>query len=79
VWFNTFRSDEADGKRNKNDPIFHTIEEIKDISKHHTVTPVVLGRDIPPNINKLFPHLTHLRVSRVDSNADWTRYYIVLV
>jgi len=77
VWFNTSSIDEADDEWIKNDTTRYTIEEINDISRHHTVTHVVLKDDIPPNINKLFPHLTHLRVSGVDSNADWTRYDIV--
>jgi len=63
----------------KNYPTSHTIEEIKNKSRHHTVTHVVLWEDIPPNINTLFPHLTHLGVSQVYKNADWTRYDIAIV
>jgi len=77
VWFNTFSVDGADDKWMENRTTSYTIEEINDISTHHTVTHVILLDDIPPNINTLFPHLTHLRVSGVYSNANWTRYYIV--
>jgi len=77
VWFNTSSIDEADDKWMENDTTYYTIEEINYISRHHTVTHVKLWYDIPPNINTLFPHLTHLVVSGVYSNADWTRYDIV--
>jgi len=77
VWFNTSSIDEADDEWMENDTTPYTIEEINDISKHHTVTHVILKNDIPPNINTLFPHLTELSVFGVDSNVDWTRYYIV--
>jgi len=79
VWFNTSSIDGADDEWMKNRTTSYTIEEISDKSRHHTVTHVRLKYDIPPNINTLFPHLTHLRVSKVDSNADWIRYYIVMV
>jgi len=78
VWFNRSSVDEADDKWIEYRTTYFTIEEINDISKHHTVTHVVLRDDIPPNINTLFPHLTHLRLSGVDSNANWTRYCIRL-
>jgi len=77
VWFNTSSIDGAGDGWVWNGTTSYTIEEINDKSRHHTVTHVVLKHDIPPNINTLFPHLTHLRVSEVDSNADWTRYDIV--
>jgi len=79
VWFNTSSIDGAGYKWMVNWTTPYTIEEINDKTRHHTVTHVILKYDIPPNINTLFPHLTHLRVSEVDSNADWTRYYIVMV
>jgi len=79
VWFNIPSIDEADDEWMENVTTPYTIEEIKNKSKHHTVTHVKLQNDIPPNINTLFPHLTHLRVFGVDSNADWTRYYIVII
>jgi len=78
VWFNTSSVDGAGDEWMKNDTTSYTIEEINDRSRHHTVTHVVLKYDIPPNINKLFPHLTHLSILGVD-NADWTRYYIVII
>jgi len=77
MWFNTFSIDGAGDKWIKTRTRSYTIEEISDISRHHTVTHVVLKYDIPPNINTLFPHLTHLRVSGVYRNANWTRYDIV--
>jgi len=73
VWFNTSSIDEAGDEWLKNTITYYTIENIKNITRHHTVTHVVLLDDIPPNMNTLFPRLTHLRVTRVDSNADWTR------
>jgi len=80
VWFNTFSIDEADDEwRWKNVTTYYTVEEIKDISRHHTVTHVILWYNIPPNMNTLFPHLTHLCVSGVDSNANWTRYTSVII
>jgi len=80
VWFNTFSIDEAGDKWMwKNVTTYYTVEEIKDISRHHTVTHVRLEYDISPNMNKLFPHLTHLRVSGVHSNATWTRYTSVII
>jgi len=79
VWFNTSSIDGADNKWNENGTTSYTIEEINEISRHHTVTHVVLEDDILPNIKTLFPHLTHLRVSGVDSNANWTRYYFVII
>jgi len=79
VWFTTFSIDEAGDKWRKNGTTSYTIEDIKNITRHHTVTHVVLEEDIPPNMNKLFPHLTHLRVSEVDSNTDWTRYTNVII
>jgi len=56
------------------DTASYTIEEINDISRHHTVTHAILKYDILPNINTLFPHITHLRLCRVDKDANWTRY-----
>jgi len=79
VWFNTSSIDGADYEWMENRTTLYTKEEIKNKSRHHTVTHVVLWHDIPPNINKLFPHLTHLRVSGVDRNANWTRYYLVII
>jgi len=70
---------QVDDRWMKRDTTSYTIEEIKNITRHYTVIHVVLWYDIPPNINTLFPHLTHLRVHRVDSNADWTRYCIVII
>jgi len=77
VWFNTSSIDGADDEWIKNDTKSYTKEEIKNKSRQHTVTHVSLLDDIPPNINTLFPHLTHLWVDGVDRNADWTRYDIV--
>jgi len=79
VRFNTSSIDGAGDEWMGNRTRSYTIEEISDISRHHTVTHVILKNDIPPNINTLFPHLTHLRVYEVHSNADWTRYYIIMV
>jgi len=79
AWFNKSSVDEADDEWMENRTKYYTIEEIKKKSRHHTVSHVILKYDIPPNINTLFPHLTHLKVSGVDSNADWTRYYIVII
>jgi len=79
VWFNTSSIDGASDEWMGNDTTLYTIEEINDKSRRHTVTHVVLENNIPPNINTLFPHLTHLRVSGVDSIADWTRYCIVII
>jgi len=79
VWFNTSSIDGAGDEWMERMTTSYTIEEIKNITRHHTVTHVVLWKDIPPNMNKLFPHLTHLRVSEVHRNADWTRYCIVII
>jgi len=80
VWFNTSSIDGAGNEWTwKNDTKPYTIEEIKNISRHHTVTHVILRDDIPPNISTLFPHLTHLRISGVHSSANWTRYSSVII
>jgi len=80
VWFNTSSIDEADDKWTWNRTTSYNIEEIKNKTRHHTVTHVILRDDIPPNMNKLFPHLTHLRVKGVQRrNADWTRYTSVII
>jgi len=79
VWFNASSIDGADDKWMGKWTLPYTIEEIRKKSRHQAVTHVVLKDDIPPNINTLFPHLTHLRVYGVDSNANWTRYYIVII
>jgi len=80
MWFNTSSIDEADeGAWMENETRHYTIEEINDISRHHTVTHIILKYDIPPNINTLFPHLTHLRLYEVDSKADWARYNVVIL
>jgi len=78
VWFNTSSIDEAGNEWRLNQTTPYTVEEIKNITKHHTVTHVILDDDIPPNMNKLFAHLTHLRISKVHRNADWTRYTSVI-
>jgi len=78
VWFNTYSIDEV-GDEWIEKTTFYTIGEIKNITRHHTVTHVILRYDIPPNMNTLFPHLTHLRVDGVDSNADWTRYTSLII
>jgi len=79
MWFSTFSIDRAGDEWMKNYTASYTIEEINYMSRRHTITHVILKDEIPPNMNKLFPHLTHLRVHRVDSDADWTRYYIVII
>jgi len=79
VWFNTSSIDGAGNEWRKNRTTSYTVEEIKNITRHHTVTHVILWYNIPPNMNKLFPHLTHLRVYRVHRNADWTRYTSVII
>jgi len=81
VWFNTCSVDGADGEWMwKNLTRSYTIEEIKNRTRHHKVTHVTLVDDIPPNyMNKLFPHLTHLRVYGVHRNANWTRYTSVII
>jgi len=73
MWFNTSSVDGVGDEWLKNMTTSCTIEEIKKKTRHHTVTHVVLMYDIPPNMNTLFPHLTHLSVFRVHRNADWTR------
>jgi len=50
-----------------------TIDELKEKSRHHTVTHGVLWDDIPPDIHNLFPHLTHLRLREMKSSADYAR------
>jgi len=79
VWFNTSSIDGADDKWMKNRTRSYTIEEINEISRHHTVTHVVLEDDILPNINTLFSHLAHLRLINVDRDPDWTRYAMMLM
>jgi len=74
VWFNTSSIDGADIEWMGNRTTSYTIEEINDINRRHTVTHVILKNDIPPNINTLFPHLTHIVVYEVNRNTDWTRY-----
>jgi len=78
VWFNTSSIDRADDGWMGNRTTSYTIEEIKNKSRHHTVTHVKLRNDIPPNMNTLFPHLTYLRVHGAD-NVDWTRYTSVII
>jgi len=79
VWFNTSSIDGGGNEWVLNVTTSYTIEKIKNITRHHTVTHVILKDDIPENMNKLFPHLTHLSVSGVHSNADWTRYTSVII
>jgi len=79
VWFNTYSIDGAGNEWMGNDTASDTIAKIKKKSRLHTVTHVRLEDDIPPNINTLFPHLTHLRVKGVYNDADWTRYTIVII
>jgi len=80
VWFNTSSIDGAGDEWMKNRTTSYTIEEIKNITRHHTVTHVILLDDIPPNMNTLFPHLTYLRVKEgYRRNANWTRYTNVII
>jgi len=53
----------------------YTIEEIRNRSKYHTVTHVILWQNIPPNIHTLFPNLKNLWLVFMWGDLDLYRYY----
>jgi len=78
VSFNTSSIVEEDGEWIGSFTSCYTIEEIRDISPSHTVTHMILGENIPPNIATLFPHLTHLSIYDVNSDTDFSGYSVRL-
>jgi len=74
VWFNTSCIDEDGDKWMENNTTAYTIEEIKENSRHQTVTHVILRGDNSLDINTMFPHITHLRVNFADSDTNFNRY-----